>query len=101
MLAVRFAGFTHLPFRLEQRKCLLGAPITVGNDCDGVAELDDLQHAAPALHGPFVDMLELAARHRAGIDRGIDHAGDLRIDCELSGAVDFERRVELQQRLAD
>ncbi len=99
--AVGLAGLAGVPFRLEQCERFLGAPEAVGNHRDRVVELDHLLHAAPALDRRLVHALELAARHRAGIDRGIDHARNLRIDGELGGAVDLQRRIETRQRLAD
>ena len=101
MRAVGLAGLAGVPFRLEQRERFLGAPEAVGDDRDRVVELDHLLHAAPAFDRRLVDALELAAEHRAGGDRRIDHAGNLRVDGELGGAVDLERRVEAGERLAD
>ena len=42
--------------------------------------------------------LHLAAEHRAIGDRGIDHAGQARIDAEFGRAGDFDRRVEPRLR---
>ena len=99
--AVGFAGFAGVPFRLEQRQRFLGAPEAVGDDGDRVVELDDLLHAAAALGRRLIDASEFAAEHRTGGDRGIDHAGQPRIDGEPGGAVDLERRIEPRHRLAD
>jgi hypothetical protein len=99
--AIGLAGFAGVPFRLERRERFLGAPETIGNHGDRVVELDDLLHAAAALGRRLVHALEFAAEHRAGGDRRIDHARQPRIDGELGGAVDLERRVEARHRLAD
>ena len=48
-----------------------------------------------------IHALERAAEDRAGGNRRIDHARDLRIDGELGRAVDLERRVEAGNPLAD
>ena len=65
--AVDLAGGAGVPFGLEQRERLLGAPEAVGDHGDGVGELDHLQHAAPAFDRRLVDALELAAGHRASM----------------------------------
>src|SRR5215831_3332102 len=99
--AVRTAGLADVPFRLKQRERFLCTPEAVGNNGNGVVELDHLQHTAAAFCRGVIDTLEFAAEHRTGGDRGIDHARYLRIDGELGRTVDLERRVEPRYPLAD
>src|SRR5689334_16250560 len=99
--AVGIAGLADFPFGLEQGERFLGAPEAIGNDRDGVLQLDDLHYAAPAFYGRIVDAFELAAKHRTSGDRGIDHARYLSVDGKFGRAVDFERRIEASNPLAD
>ena len=71
--AVGVAGLADVPLGLEQRQRFLGAPEAVGDDRDRVVELDDLQYTAPTFDRRFIDALELAAEHRTGGNRRIDH----------------------------
>ncbi len=100
-------GLLHLargagvPLDLDVVDGLLGAPVLVGDHRHRVIQLDHLQDARPALDGAVVDALQLAARHRALVDRGVDHPRQAGVDAELGRAVELGPGVQPRRGLAD
>jgi len=70
-------------------------------DRDRIVEFDHLQHTAAAFCRGLINTLELAAEHRTGGNRRIDHVRNSRVDRELGRAVYLERRIEASDRLAN
>ncbi|MET3323489.1 hypothetical protein ABIF54_000742 [Bradyrhizobium japonicum] len=80
----------------------LGVPPGVGNDRDrGIADLDDLLDAFHAGDLGLVIALQLAAEHRAVLDRGVQHARQLDVDAVDHRAGGLVGGVEAQHALAD
>jgi hypothetical protein len=90
-----------VPVDVERRKSLLGRPHVVANDRHGVVEPHDLAHPGDLFRRTLVDILELAAGHRAGGDGGDQHARHRRVDTEAGFAPDLYRAVEPLDRFAD
>ena len=69
------------PTRSEARRARCRAPVGVGDDDDGIAvDRHDLLHAGHLLDLGGVEALELAAEHRAGPDRGVQHVRQPHVD---------------------
>ena len=80
----------------------LGVPPGVGDDGDGVVA--DLHHLLDALHARdlgFVEALQLAAEHRAVLDRGVEHSRQLDVDAVDHLAGGLVDGVEPLDALAD
>ena len=79
----------------------LRMPPRIGDDGDGrVVDLDDAAHAGPAGDLRLVVASELAAEHRALLDRGTEHAGLLDVDRVHETAVQLRCGVQPLDRLA-
>ena len=79
----------------------LRAPPRIGDDSDaGVLHLHHLAHAGHAGDLRLVITLQLAAEHRAILDRGAQHARKLDVDGVDLAAVELVRGIEPLQRLA-
>ena len=79
----------------------LGVPPGVGDDGDrGVADPHHLLDALHAVDLGFVEALQLAAEHRAILDRGVEHARQLDVDAVDHLAGGLVGGVEPLQRLA-
>ena len=101
----RFAGdFGVLAFVPDDRQRVergLGVPPGVGDDGNrGVADLDHLLDALHARDLGFVKALQLAAEHRAVLDRGIEHARQFDVDAVDHRAGGLVGGIEPQHRLA-
>ena len=84
--------------RIERR---LGAPPGVGDDRDGVvADRHDLLDAGTARDRGGVEALDLAAEHRTGLDRRVQHARQLQVHAVDLRAVDLRHGVEPGHALA-
>ena len=80
---------------------LLGAPPGVGHHGNaGVLDLHHLLHAGHSGDLALVEALQLAAEHRAVLDRGAQHARQLEVDRVDLAAVELVGGVEPLQRLA-
>ncbi|MGY3508453.1 hypothetical protein ACVIQY_001428 [Bradyrhizobium sp. USDA 3051] len=91
-----------VPDDRQRLQCGLGVPPGVGNDGDrGVADLDDLLDAFHAGDLGFVIAFQLAAEHRAILDRGVQHARQLDIDAVDHGAGGLLGGVQPLHALAD
>ena len=101
-----------VPFDGKQLERRLGAVPAIRDDRDGILQVrlvalagnrlerhhrDD---AGATLDGVEIVALQRSPRHRARLDRGIDHAGDPGIDRVLRAAVDLVGNVEALLRLA-
>src|SRR5881396_1138419 len=79
----------------------LRPPPGVGNDCDRpVVHLDRAAHAGHLRDLGLVEAHQLAAVHRAGLDRGAQHARQLEIDRIDLAAVQLVGRVQALHGLA-
>ena len=84
--------------RIERR---FRPPPGIGDHGDaGVLHLHDLAHAGHAGDLRLVVALQLAAEHRAILDRGAQHARQLDVDGVHLAAVELVRGIEPLQRLA-
>ena len=90
-----------VPRDVERVEALLGGPHMIADDCDEIVENDDLPHSRYVLSRRVVDMRDLAAEDRTARKRGDLHAWRSCVDAVDRLAVDFVRRVEPLQRLAD
>ena len=80
----------------------LGLPPRVGHHRDrGIADLHHVPDARHARDLGGLEALHLAAEHRAVLDRGIEHPGQLQVDPVDLGAGQLVHRVEALHRLAD
>src|SRR5262249_22404213 len=76
-------------------------PPRIGNDRDGgVLDLHDLADAGPARDLRFVVARDLAAEHRAILDRGAQHVRQLDVDAENLAAVELVGGIDPFHRLA-
>ena len=90
-----------VPSHFQRVEPLPGGPHMVADDGDEIVEHDDLAHTGQFFRGAVVDMLHLAAEHRAlgkGRELHVRHHG---VDAVDGLAVGFVRRVVTFQRLAD
>ena len=71
-----------------------GLPVAVGHHGHAVVDLHHVDHAGHAFDLAGVKADHLAANHRALLDAGVNHAGQLHINPELRRAVDFGGRVQ-------
>src|SRR5205807_839030 len=96
--------FRIVAFVPDDRQRLEGAfrmPIRVGDHGDRtLADAYDLLHAGALGDRGLVIALELAAEHRAILERGQQHAGHFDVDRVDLAAVELRPRVEALQRLA-
>ena len=73
---------------------LSGLPVTIGDDSNGIAEVNDFANTGHILYDCRVDRLDGVAKHRRSFYGCVFHAGKNRVDAKLGGAVDFRRNVE-------
>ena len=99
--AVGLAGRADVPFGLKQSQRLFSAPEAVGDNSDGVFELDHLQYATTAFRRSIVDALQLAAEYGARRNSRIDHVRHFSIDGKFRRAIDLERGIKSRKPLAD
>src|SRR6516162_3945264 len=79
----------------------LGVPPSVRHHRDaGIADLYHLLDARHLLDGGGVEALHLAALHRTLLDRGVEHAGQLKVSTIDLLAGNLVRRVEALDRFA-
>ncbi len=77
-------------------------PPGIGDDGDGI--VTNLHHFLDAFHRcnlTGVETLDLAAEHRASLDRGVEHARQLDVDAIHHLAGSLVERVEALDALAD
>src|SRR5262249_31755908 len=82
-----------VPGHFKRIEPLPGGPHVVADDSHEIVENDDLAHTGHFLRGTVVDMLDLAAKHRALGKRRKFHVRHHRVDAVNSFAVGFVRRV--------
>ena len=90
-----------VPSHFQSVEPLPGGPHMVADDGDEIIEHDDLPHARHFFRDAVVDMLHLAAEHRALGKRRELHVRHHGVDAVDGLAVGFVRRVVTFQRLAD
>ena len=93
--------FALVPDDRKRIERLLGAPPRIGDDSHGgVLHPHHLLHAGHAGDLALVITLQLAAKYRAGLDGGVEHAGQFQIDGKDLAAVELVRGIEPLERLA-
>ena len=80
---------------------LVGTPPGVGHHGHAVGDLHHIDHAGHGLGLGRIHRFNGAANHRALLQRGVNHAGQLHVNAELGCAVDFGRCVQAPCRFAD
>ena len=96
-----FGVLAVVPLNRQGFQCGFGAPPGVGNHGHSVvAHTHHFFHAGFAGNRCRVKRFELAAKHRALFDGGVQHAGHLQIHAENLFAGGFVHRVEPGQALA-
>ena len=90
-----------VPVDHQRVEAFLGRPHVIADHRDQIVEHDDLLHAGDFPGGAVVDLADLAAEYRTGLQRREFHAGQHRIDAVDGLAVDLVGGVEPLQRLAD
>src|SRR5256885_16194555 len=92
---------TVVPFDLQGREPFLRSPHMIGDDGDGVVELDDLTHALDGLGRRVIHALHTTAEH-GGLRKGRNlDARRPDVDAIDGRAVDLRRRVQPFGRGAD
>ena len=89
------------PRDLEQRLRFHRGVDRFGDDADAGRQRHDLDDALDRLGRAIVDLLGLFVLHLGEQDRGVQHAGDLRVDAVLRRAVDLRGHVDAAGVLAD
>ena len=92
---------TFVPVDHQRIEALLGRPHVIADHGDEIVEHHDLLHARDFFGSAVVDLRDLAAKYRTGLQRCELHVGQYRIDAVDGLAVDLVGGVEPLQRLAD
>ena len=90
-----------VPFDRQRIERALRMPPGIGDHRDrGIAHADHLLHARALHRRRRIHALHLAAEHRAVLDRGIEHSGELQVHPVDLRARDLVGRVQPRQPLA-
>ncbi len=101
ILQVKIRVRTFFPVYHQRIEALLGRPHVIADHRDQIVQHDHLLHARNFPGGAVVDLGDLAAENRTGLQGCEFHIGQHRVDAVDGLAVDLVGGVEPLQRLAD
>ena len=94
-------AFAQVPLDFESATGFDSTPISVGNHCHTIRNLNHINHARHGLGCIAVDTGYFAANNGRLFQAGVNHAWEANVDTEFSSAVDFGRHVCTRDTLAD
>ena len=103
-------GRAFVPFNLQRLPRFFGLPPAIGHDGDTGHQAGQIRaalhhkgatHARHLADGVHVGFDNFAAKHRAFLEHGIEHAGDYSIDAEQWLALDQLRAIDARDRMTD